>query len=302
MGSDASVPFVSVVIPVYNDTGRLKKVLSALRRQTYPKERYEVIVSDNASTEDVRSVTGQFPGVVYTYEAKRGPAAARNKGIRTAKGEIIAFTDSDCEPAVDWLEKGVQAVLRDPECGFVGGEIETFFKDPKRPRAVEILNQSYFKQKELVENRGFAATANLLTRRDVFQAVGVFNETFLFPACEDREWGERVTESGRRGVYAEDAVVRHPLRHSLKDLYRQVAHLTLGNFHYEKIKGRRSSMKKEWAGFFRPPVRSARTKLAPVDGVWSKTKLYGVILFSHYTRVLVRVRLKCGWKPKGASS
>src|SRR3989338_11437443 len=129
MGSDASVPFVSVVIPVYNDTGRLKKVLSALRRQTYPKERYEVVVSDNASTEDVRSVTGQFPGVVYTYESKRGPAAARNKGIRTAKGEIIAFTDSDCEPAVDWLEKGVQAVLRDTACGFVGGEIETFFKD-----------------------------------------------------------------------------------------------------------------------------------------------------------------------------
>src|SRR3989338_7815520 len=108
-------PFVSVVVPVYNDNVRLKKALEALERQSYPADRYEVLVVDNASEDDVRSIMSAYPRVKYLFEGKRGPASARNRGVREAKGEIIAFTDSDCIPRPDWIERGVAAVRSNPE-------------------------------------------------------------------------------------------------------------------------------------------------------------------------------------------
>ena len=87
--------FVSVIIPVFNDAERLKICLTALEKQTYPQDYYEVIVVDNGSDENLENVVKQFTQAKLAYYPELGSYAARNHGIALAKGEILAFTDAD---------------------------------------------------------------------------------------------------------------------------------------------------------------------------------------------------------------
>ena len=129
--------FVSVIIPVFNDSERLQKCLAALDKQTYPQNLYEVIVVDNASDQSIEEMVNQFEQAIATYESQPGSYAARNQGIKLARGEILAFTDSDCLPTTNWIEKGVEALLNEPKYTIVGGKIELFFRDPNNLTAVE---------------------------------------------------------------------------------------------------------------------------------------------------------------------
>ena len=108
--------FVSVIVPVFNNGDRLAKCLKALYVQTYPYADYEVIVVDNNSTERIDSVCEQFPNVRYETESEQGSYAARNRGLSIAKGEVIAFTDSNCIPDAEWIAAGVRA-LSDTNAG-----------------------------------------------------------------------------------------------------------------------------------------------------------------------------------------
>src|SRR3972149_2192306 len=87
---------VSVIIPFYNDSENLLNCLEAINRQTLDSSRLEIIVVDNGSSQDIESVVKIFPAVNILYEPKEGSYAARNKGILNSKGDILAFTDSDC--------------------------------------------------------------------------------------------------------------------------------------------------------------------------------------------------------------
>src|SRR5688572_1543548 len=130
--------FVSVIIPVYNDRARLQTCLDALHRQTYPAERYEVIVVDNGSREPLDDLMQTYPRARLEHEAQPGSYAARNRGIACARGEILVFTDADCVPAAQWLDCGVRALSASPNCGYVGGRVEPFLHDPDAPTATEL--------------------------------------------------------------------------------------------------------------------------------------------------------------------
>src|SRR5918998_5105397 len=104
-------PFVSVIVPVYNDQEDLVLCLEALENQTYPKDRYEVVVVDNGSKESIEPVVSRFTCASAAREDRPGTYAARKNGLRLARGEIIAFTDADCIPTPQWLEKGVGKLL-----------------------------------------------------------------------------------------------------------------------------------------------------------------------------------------------
>jgi glycosyltransferase involved in cell wall biosynthesis len=124
-------PFVSAIVPVLNDAKRLKKWLEALAAQTYPKDAYGIIVVDNGSTDGAREAVERF-NLKYIREPAQGLHKARNAGIMTAKGEILAFTDADCIPAPDWLERGVSVVLSTPDCGLAAGRIDVFAQNPDK--------------------------------------------------------------------------------------------------------------------------------------------------------------------------
>ena len=224
--------FVSVIIPVYNDSFRLKACLNALKIQTYSQDLYEVIVVDNNSTEDIQEVVKQYSFARITYEEKQGSYAARNKGISLAKGKILAFTDSDCLPAADWIELGVQTLNNDPDCMMVAGKIELFFKTPQQPTVVELYDSmTFLRQKTFVETLHFGATANLFTYKDCFEKVGLFDVNLK--SSGDREWGQRLYSTGYKQVYSDDVCIAHPARNNAQEIYNKTARIAEGLYTLE---------------------------------------------------------------------
>ncbi len=229
--------FVSAIIPVYNDAERLKICLAALENQTYPKDLYEVIVVDNASDEaqDIKGVVAQFSCAIATYESLPGSYAARNQGISLAKGDIIAFTDSDCIPAPNWIENGVKNLLQVPNCGLVAGKIEIFCKNPEKPTPVELYESiTAFPQQKLLDTKKGGATGNLFTFKNVIERVGFFNANLK--SNGDLEWGYRVYSAGYQQVYADDTCVAHPARSSFKELYKRTVRLVGGSYDWQNQK------------------------------------------------------------------
>ncbi len=124
--------FASVIIPVLNDVDRLRLCLAALDSQTYPKERFEVIVVDNGSAVDPRDalpVNAPPTQVFVLREEQPGSYAARNRGIAMAHGEVLAFTDADCVPRPDWIEHGIATLQRLSAAAIVAGHIDLTVKD-----------------------------------------------------------------------------------------------------------------------------------------------------------------------------
>lgn len=223
------IPFVSIIIPVYNDAERLRKCLTLLEQQTYPKMRYEVIVVDNNSTEQLQPMVAEFNQAAYAFEATPGSYSARNRGLAIAQGTILGFTDSDCAPALDWIENGVRQLQQHPHCGFVAGCIEFFFADPKNPTPAELYDSLHFLQQEsYVKDAHFGATANLFTTPQVFESVGLFNASLK--SGGDREWGERVYAAGYQQIYGADVKIAHPARASFDELNKKLCRVYEGNF------------------------------------------------------------------------
>ena len=222
-------PYVSVIVPVYNDAQRLRGCLAALRQQTYPCERYEIVVVDNASSEDLRPVVAAFPGFRFEREDRPGSYAARNKGIVASKGQILAFTDSDCLPDPGWIEAGVRALESRPGCGAAGGRIEMVARDPMRITLFDLHDLVWgMPQRVYVERFGLAATANLFAHRWAFDRVGPFDASFK--SCGDCEWSFRREAAGIGLVYAEEARICHPTRSSLREFVKRRRRIT-GGFH-----------------------------------------------------------------------
>lgn len=295
-------PFVTVIIPVFNDAKRLKLCLKALEKQTYQKDFYEIIVIDNGSdpSEGIENVTDQFENAIATAELAPGAYAARNTGISLAKGDIIAFTDADCIPAPDWIEKGVEHLLKTPNCGLVVGKVETFFKDPNQLTTVELYASIMdLPQKEFLEKHQYGATANVFTLRNVIETVGVFDGTLK--SSGDVEWGQRIFAHGYKQIYADDAFVHHPARRSLKQLYKRTVRDAGG---YYDLQNRRvtSSFKrnliflKELALSLVPPLMFVVSAFLDtrLKGIDQKLKVSLIMFFIRYAVAGELIRLKLG--------
>lgn len=210
-------PLVSVVIPVRDDAERLRACLDALAAQTYPAERMEVWVVDNGSREDPVAVCADRPGVRLLSEPRWGSYAARNAGIAAARGEMLAFTDSDCLPEPDWLARGVDRLQDRPDAGFVGGRVEMTYADPARPTPAEIYDRliRFPQEVDVLRNRR-SVTANVLIPRAVLDAVGPFRAEL--ESGGDLELTRRISDAGFAPVYGPDVVVRHPARRTMREL------------------------------------------------------------------------------------
>ena len=299
---DISRPFVSVIVPVFNDAARLKMCLEALEAQTYPKSLYEVIVVDNASDEgqDIKGVVAQFSQAIAAFESAPGSYAARNHGISLAKGEVIAFTDADCIATENWMEKGVKALLKTPNCGLIAGKIELFFKNDNQLTPVELFEKvTAFAQKQLLEQYKGGATANIFTFSTVMEQVGKFDASLK--SGGDLEWGKRVYEHGYQQLYAEEVQVAHPARYSWGQLYRRTMRITAGLYSCQCRKSV-SKLKKHQifviylAQNLIPPLnfvfntfRDSRLK-----GLKPKIEVSLVMFFVRYISALEIIRVKLG--------
>ena len=286
-----NVNFISVIIPVYNDSERLNKCLEALENQTYPKDLYEIVVVDNNSEEDIKSIVKQFNQTRITHESRRGSYAARNKGISIAKGKIFGFTDSDCIPAADWIEKGVEKLMQTPNCGLVAGEVQLFFKNPENPTVFEVYDKmNFLRQKHYIERYQFGATANVFTFRDIFEDVGLFNSELK--SGGDSDWGKRVFAAGYKQVYADNVVVAHPARYSWKEIEKKTIRVTKGMYSQRKEQKYLITFILEILRDIKSPFKEINRILNNTDysGILNKIKL--IILFISIKHIKAQNKVK----------
>lgn len=207
-------PAVSVIVPSYHDRAGLLQTLAALEAQTLPAARFEVLVVDNSPGFELDGLRGRLANLKVLHEPRPGSYAARNHGVAHARGEVLAFTDADCKPAPDWLERAIAAVT---DGATVAGHIDVVPRDPGRPNAVEAYEMAYaFPQRHSVERLGYGVTANLVVARRVFDEVGLFRDDLR--SGGDRDWCHRLRAAGLPLSYRADVVVRHPARRTFADL------------------------------------------------------------------------------------
>ncbi len=296
------IPFVSVIVPVFNDAKRLKLCLRALASQTYPKSHYEVIVVDNGSDDlgAVKDAAAGCLGAIAIQELTPGSYAARNKGISSSKGEIIAFTDADCIPAPDWLEKGSYYLRSVPNCGMVVGKVEMFFQDPSRPTLAEFYQSvTAFPQECWLQAFRGGATANVFTWRRVIDQVGMFDERLK--SFGDMEWGKRVHLAGYEQFYAATAQVKHPARRTWAQL-RQKAIRTAGGMYDHFVRQENSFLRRNKAFAyllfydFLPPVKFVMStfKNPKIEGFGQKVKVSLLSLLLGCVSAWEKIRLNFG--------
>ena len=157
-------PFVSIIIPTYKDWDRLKICLNALNDQSYPYNKFEVVVINN-DTNNLPPYKINNLNVKLINEKTIGSYAARNAGIKIAKGDIFAFTDSDCIPSKNWLREGIKKIISTNQNSIVAGSINIFPKINNNPNIFELFSMNFeLNQFLYVKNKRFAS-ANVFIRR-----------------------------------------------------------------------------------------------------------------------------------------
>jgi cellulose synthase/poly-beta-1,6-N-acetylglucosamine synthase-like glycosyltransferase len=237
---------------------------------------------------------GRFAHGIPEFEAQPGSYAARNRALTVARGEIFAFTDSDCIPDQRWLEEGVSG-LQSRNAGLIAGRVEVFAARPDRPNPIEAYDIMHaFRQERYVE-LGFAPTVNLFARRDVLDRVGPFDARLK--SGGDREWTSRAVAAGCSLAYHDEALVMHPARRSLSELNQRLARIAGG--HFDRSRSNRKELMRE-------RIYAAQRILAPaklaVNLVRSPTQIaqadrFKVIMVgavANWAYVLEWVRLELG--------
>ncbi|MAZ84417.1 MAG: hypothetical protein CME90_12545 [Hoeflea sp.] len=210
----------SIIVPVYNNPADLRKCIESLKALDYPAQKYEIIVVDNNSTDGTAAVAREL-GVTCLSETRfQSSYAARNTGIKAAKGTFIAFTDSDCVADKNWL-KAIDAVSEDNSAGCFAGEIlsvpptttvERFSDKIGLLRQKGPLSGWHFKP--------YAQTANAVYRKSVFNKIGLFDPTTNSGGDAAIAW-RMLDKTSYTIRFVPEAIVYHHHRTSVPDLYSQ---------------------------------------------------------------------------------
>lgn len=209
-------PKVSVIIPVLNDGEQLSLTLRALNEQTYPSNKIEIIVIDNGSDESLEHIISGFDLIFLREIQTKSPYAARNKGFEIATGSIIALTDANKTPEIQWLEEGVKTLIS-TNSDLVGGNIT--FKLPANYTASHLFDSIYFNNnKNLVLNEGSSATGNLFFYKELLETVGHFPEKFR--SGMDIWWSQKAVRIGYKISFSEKGIVSCTPR-SYKELIKK---------------------------------------------------------------------------------
>jgi lipopolysaccharide/colanic/teichoic acid biosynthesis glycosyltransferase/glycosyltransferase involved in cell wall biosynthesis len=197
---------ISVVVPAYNAASTITDCLTGLLSQTIPNSAYKVIVVDDGSEDETYEMARRFP-VLVLRQAHRGAAAARNLGIEHATGELVLFTDADCVPTSDWIERMAEP-FEDPSVAGVKGVYATG-QQQLLPRFVQAEYAERYARMAGYSTIDFVDTYSAGYRRSVLLSVGRFDTRLPGAIVEDQELSFRVAEAGYRLLYVPGAVVFH---------------------------------------------------------------------------------------------
>lgn len=179
---------ISVIIPTYNGCDMLRKSLPTWMEQTLPQDEYEVIVVDNRSTDDTRSMVQQLiadkPNFHYLYEPTPGATAARHAGAHKAKGEYLVFADNDGLFNPECLAAILDVYQQDPKCAAVTCKIDIQW-DGEEPDWIApykyLLGQLDYGDAVNYSPRYYLNGGLMSVRKDVFERLGGFNPDLIGP-------------------------------------------------------------------------------------------------------------------------
>lgn len=200
------LPSVSVIVPVLNGEHILGACLRALKAQTYAGMVQPVVINDG-STDRTSEVARGFPGVKLIEQENQGRAAARNRGIAESSGTVLAFTDADCVPHHDWLEKLLARLCEHDRRGIVGGSITI---PPTSNLWQRLDHQAWAHSIGPDAPAGptlFGSTANMCLLRNVYKEVGGFDTRLQ--GSEDSDLAFRIYRAGYENFFEPTAVVEH---------------------------------------------------------------------------------------------
>jgi glycosyltransferase involved in cell wall biosynthesis len=198
-------PEVSVIIPSHNRLFTLSRAIDSVLIQQGIT--FELILVDDGSTDDTRNfVTGKYPQASYYYQENKGPSAARNLGIEKARGNWLAFLDSDDE----WLPGKLQAQLEffrlNPDYRIVQTQ-ETWIRDGKRVNPMK----KHEKSGGLIFNKCLplcvVSPSAVMIHRSLLEEVGLFDESL--PACEDYDLWLRIAAKNPIGFIEKSFLIRY---------------------------------------------------------------------------------------------
>ena len=232
-GQIPALPTVFVIVPVYNDQANIAKLIDSLLAQDYDAKRLEIIIVDNNSNDGTRDAVARYPVKLLQETNIQSSYAARNKGVRSATGEVLAFIDSDCQASRTWLKEGIKTLLSTP-ADLVGGQVE--FITCERMTNAQIFDSVMdFRFESTIRDRNATGAGNLFVRRHVFDKVGLFAEHIK--SGGDFIWTSKAANAGFVLAYSSKAVVKHPARR-LKGLLAQKFRIGTGIVHLQLSQGK----------------------------------------------------------------
>ncbi len=177
---DKDLPFVSVIIPVRNRPKDISACLKSIQELDYPKDKTQIIVVDDASEDKTPEAVRNFSNVkLISLRDHSQVSFCRNRAVRAAKGEILAFIDSDCLAGSSWLRELVPA-FRDESLGAVGGLVDSYFNEKSLDQYEKVKSAlkigSWFKRSMEREKFFYVPTCNFLVRRKLFLKLNGFKE------------------------------------------------------------------------------------------------------------------------------
>jgi glycosyltransferase involved in cell wall biosynthesis len=216
---------ITVIICTYNGAERLRAVVDSVKAQNYDDHKFEVLIVDNNSADKTREVCDDMiknlscKNIRYFLEKNRGLSHARNRGIREARGTIVAFIDDDASADANWL-LNIERIFSDASCSAIGGKVIPVFEKPRPPwlypgidTALTILDLGDQITRFQYPFNGPCGT-NMAFRKSVFDKVGYFDPELgrigkKLLSAEESDFFQRLELQGFDAVYAPDCIVYH---------------------------------------------------------------------------------------------
>lgn len=210
---------ISVIIPFYNTGNKIERCANALLNQSYHKNEYEIIFVDDGSTDGTAEIVSKFKKIRLIKQIHKGPAVARNLGVKNSKGQIILFTDADCIPDKIWIKNMVEP-FKNKEVIGVSGTYKTFNKNSLIARFAGYEIEERHRKLKKQEQIDFIGTFSAAFRKSVFLMANGFDESFPTASGEDPELSFRLEKFGKM-IFQPKAFVYHFHPNTLYNFLRQ---------------------------------------------------------------------------------
>jgi glycosyltransferase involved in cell wall biosynthesis len=224
----------SVIVPAYNSADTILFLLNSLSKQSVND--FEVIVVDDCSQDNTPQIVRSFPYSLIQLAQNNGPAYCRNVGARAAQGDILVFTDSDCRGAHNWLETIYEYFTQRDFEAIMGKLVlmpSSLLGDSISALGFPAGGAIGFDKIWKVDQRGFTdslSSCNCAVRKDVFDKIGGFDESFPLPGGEDTLLAYNLKRHNYRIKYCPDVVVYHQARDSFRGFLKWQFHRGISSF------------------------------------------------------------------------